>query len=342
MSMLLQVFLIGILPSTIISVMIGGYLGHMFALRRHAKMIREEREKTLSALQNVLQSAATLSTDVDQHTLELQDVEKSVGEMPVHAGYEETKGHLLTKISHAIQSNTRLEDDLVFARYCLEEQAQELDRTKAEARRDPLSGVGNRKAFDEMLTFMLSKYHRTGINFALLLIDVDHFKWINDTHGHQAGDAVVKLIGETLGLIVHREDHVARYGGDEFAVFFEDVDDTSALGAATRIRNGINRTVFPVDSSGGQISVTLSMGLSVVTERDTSETLFEKADKALYESKRNGRNRLTSSSELREEHSEQSETTQADQLRASAAQLQMQAGITPIESQASQIPDATV
>ena len=321
MSMLLQVFLIGILPSIVVSLSIGGYLGHTFALRRHAKSIRDEREKTLKALQNVLQSAKSLSTDVDQHTSELQDVEKSVGEMPVHSDYEQTKGQLLSKISKAIQSNSRLEDDLVYTRFCLEEQAQELDRTREEARRDPLSGVGNRKAFDEMLSFMLSKYHRIGKNFALLLIDVDHFKWINDTHGHQSGDAVVRLIGETLGLIVHREDHVARYGGDEFAVFFEEVDDKSAMAAANRIRNGIDRTVFPIGSTGGEISVTLSMGLAVVSETDTAATLFEKSDKALYESKRQGRNRLLSYTQLSDFKTESTANSQAEKIKAVAAQI---------------------
>ena len=260
--------------------------------------MKDEREKTLAALQNVLQSAKTLSTDVDQHNSELQSVEKSVGQMPVHADYEQTKMQLLGKIEEVMHSNTKMEDDLVYTRFRLEEQAVELDRTRAEARKDPLSGVGNRKAFDETLSFMMSKYHREGTDFALLLIDVDHFKWINDTHGHQRGDAVVKLIGETLGLGVHREDHVARYGGDEFAVFFEGVDSETAFRASTRLRTGIERTVFPVDSSGSEISVTLSMGLAVVSLEDTKETIFEKADKALYESKRLGRNRLTSFTDM--------------------------------------------
>ncbi len=176
--------------------------------------------------------------------------------------------------------------------YRLEEQAQELDRTRREARTDQLSGLANRKSFDEFLQFVISQHNRKGTPFALLLADVDHFKRINDTHGHQAGDRVVELLGETLKHLTRDRDHVARFGGDEFAMVLVGVDSVNARRAAARIRAAVERTNFDVGEEGARIAVTLSMGMSFPQTQDSANAVFDRADKALYRSKEAGRNQL--------------------------------------------------
>lgn len=284
--------LIWIIPSMLISIVVGGYIGYSFALRRHSAVITDERDKTLVALQHVLESAEELSTGVDQHNSDLRSVGSEVSEIDEGTGYEHVKLTLLNQIAEVVESNRKLEDDLVFTKYRLEEQAQELDRTRKEARTDALSGVGNRKAFDEALQFMLSQMHRSKTGFGLLLIDVDHFKWVNDTHGHHAGDMVVQRLGETLTSCVRPTDCVARYGGDEFAVLFEDVTLELATMVTERMRDRVSTTNFDSDE-GSKVAITISMGLALAEPSDTKESVFRKADASLYRSKKAGRNRLT-------------------------------------------------
>lgn len=297
--------LIWLLPSILVSIAIGAYMGYGFALRKHGTQIREERHKTLEALQQVVESADELTNEVDTHNTELESVERSVGEVETenYGDYEHIKRSLLNQIATAVESNRRLEHDLVCTRYRLEEQAQELDRTRLEARLDEMSGVGNRKAFEESLKFMLSKFKRHNCAFALLLIDVDHFKWINDTHGHPAGDMVVCHLGATFRDAVRPSDYVSRYGGDEFAVLLGNVSPEIAVQVAQRIRATVERSNFDVGLSDAKVSVTLSMGLALSEPNDDAESIVRKADDALYNSKQSGRNRLSVHQEDEEETS---------------------------------------
>jgi diguanylate cyclase len=222
----------------------------------------------------------------------LTNVEQQVVDTPATGDYEEVQQVIIRQITDVIQANRKLEDDLVCTRYELRQQAYELDRTRVEARTDQLSGVGNRKAFEEHLPFMLTNYKRKGEAFALVLLDVDHFKWINDTHGHQAGDQVIMIIGKTLKELLRPRDYIARYGGDEFAIMLADVDLGAAIKAGQRIRLEIERTNFDCGLAGARVAVTFSMGLALAEPGDTPETLLKKSDAALYESKNRGRNQL--------------------------------------------------
>jgi len=124
------------------------------------------------------------------------------------------------------------------------------------------------------------------------MIDIDHFKRINDTFGHQAGDDVLTSISKALNECVRPEDFVGRLGGDEFVILLDGLTDENADLVGTRIRSTIELYDFSIADSGQSTVVTMSMGLAVVCPEDSRQTLYDRADTALYKSKELGRNRL--------------------------------------------------
>jgi diguanylate cyclase len=285
--------MVWVLPLVLISIAIGCLMGRSYALRNLNRKIRREREQALKALRTIVQGAERLTSDVDSHNSELASVGQSVCDIKAGEEYHSIQKQLLEHIAEVIESNKRMEDDLVVTKYRLEKQAQELDRTRREARTDTLSGVANRKAFDEALQFSISNLKRNRKPFALLLMDVDHFKRINDAHGHQAGDHVVMRLGEAFRTHVRTKDFVGRYGGDEFAILLSRVLPDKAAEIADRIRISIQQTNFGFGDGAAKLAVTLSMGLACADSEEMAGTVFERADQALYKAKESGRNRFT-------------------------------------------------
>jgi diguanylate cyclase len=281
---------IWIVPSVMLGVLIGHFWGRGPVLIRERKLAQEEREVTLKALVALMESTQQLTTDVDSHTSEIAAVGRTVGNINADGEMKNVKSSILEKVATIIEANHRLEDDLVVARYRMVEQAQELDRTRMEARTDTLSGVPNRKAFDETLDFLLRNFKRHATPFALILCDVDHFKWINDTHGHTAGDRVVNQVGLFLKHCLRSGDYVARYGGDEFALLLPGASADVAQSIADRVRLEVECRNFDVGLGKERVAVTFSIGVATVREGDTAEMLVQRVDQALYKSKQSGRN----------------------------------------------------
>jgi diguanylate cyclase (GGDEF)-like protein len=158
---------------------------------------------------------------------------------------------------------------------------------------DELTGLFNRRRFFEELDREISRCQRYGSNLALLIIDADDFKHINDAYGHQAGDEVLRSLGKLLGNSFRRTDIVARYGGEEFAILLPETDLREAVEVADRFRQEVQAGVCI--ARGVPIPVTISAGVAVVTpETASAETLIRAADAALYRAKAAGRNRVES------------------------------------------------
>lgn len=161
---------------------------------------------------------------------------------------------------------------------------------KHRALTDGLTGLYNHKAFKEKLSAEFRRFSRAGRPFSLLLVDIDFFKKINDTHGHPAGDDVLRGVAQAIGETLRDVDITARYGGEEFAALLMDTDSFGAMSMSERLRRHIARTGFRTE--GGTLNVTVSIGISSCPE-DTQgqEELIEFADRALYRAKAGGRNR---------------------------------------------------
>ncbi|BFU45353.1 GGDEF domain-containing protein [Krasilnikovia sp. MM14-A1004] len=160
---------------------------------------------------------------------------------------------------------------------------------------DPLTGLYNRRFFQEMLADESERCTRSGQPIAMVILDLDHFKGINDRYGHPAGDAVLVQVADRLRQTVRAGDVVARFGGEEFVCLLHDADETAALDLAERLRETLRRT--PIDiPAGPAISVTASVGVAGTPSRTTVDParLIAEADRALYRAKRDGRDRVMS------------------------------------------------
>lgn len=284
------------LAGTGMGIIAGFVVGRKFTLANESRKLSNDRQVIQDSLVQLIDSTQKMTADVGNHSQTLAGVEKDVKELQAKDDLQELQNLLLHNIDCVVQSNMRMENDLAITKYQLEDQAQELDRSRKEARTDGLCNVGNRKAFEEAINYMICRYRVDQTSFALMLVDLDHFKRINDTFGHQAGDEVLISVGKALNECVRPDDIVTRIGGDEFAILLKGVNHENSDLVGSRIRETIELYNFSIgDGANASTVVTMSMGLAVIEENDGAADLYKRSDKALYRSKEFGRNRLTTS-----------------------------------------------
>lgn len=167
---------------------------------------------------------------------------------------------------------------------------QKLDEFIREARTDILTGLRNRRAFDEELGRQFAQRQRQGVHFSLIMIDIDHFNVFNDTHGHLSGDLVLRSVAQVLSSTLREMDIVCRYGGDEFAVICPGSKLHEAAVGAERVRQAIADHAISLKQS--KVQVTISLGVAEVISPEIAEGLIQRADDALYAAKHAGRNRV--------------------------------------------------
>jgi len=162
------------------------------------------------------------------------------------------------------------------------------ERAEMLAHRDELTGLNNRRAFDELLEKEIARTRRVGRSTSLMMIDIDYFKRVNDSHGHQAGDAILRGFGDVLLRQSRINDHVCRYGGEEFSIILPETSAARALRSAKRLCGKVKR--WPFDIGGDEIGITISIGVATYPQHtDSQKGLVKAADTALYAAKRAGR-----------------------------------------------------
>lgn len=195
-----------------------------------------------------------------------------------YAQYLLQKQYLITQQLQDV--NNRLEKEAAL-RIEVEKQLEH------QANHDALTGLYNRRKFDEILAYEIYRARRYKSELTLVFCDLDYFKNINDNHGHEMGDTILKLFSDKLKESVRETDVVARWGGEEFVILLLNTVSKQSERMADAIRETIECSEF---QSVGQ--VTVSMGVSHFLEVDTKQSLFDRADKALHLAKENGRNRV--------------------------------------------------
>jgi two-component system, cell cycle response regulator len=158
---------------------------------------------------------------------------------------------------------------------------------------DPLTGLNNRRYFETHFATLVEHASNRGRPLSVMILDIDHFKSVNDTHGHDSGDKVLKCFAERIRRVIRHADLLCRLGGEEFVVIMPDTPLDIAQKIAERVRAAVEKDRFPTVEEGHTIVVTVSIGLAERGGDCGPEGIFRRADRALYRSKSSGRNRVS-------------------------------------------------
>jgi diguanylate cyclase (GGDEF)-like protein/PAS domain S-box-containing protein len=167
----------------------------------------------------------------------------------------------------------------------------ELESLKKEVYLDSLTGVGNRRYAEMILKTRFYEWQTHGVPYGVIFLDIDYFKRFNDTYGHKTGDEVLTMVSKTMTNLLRRMDAVARWGGEEFVVILQNINGAFLKDAAERLRIFIERSFLMVAET--PLTVTASLGVTLVCPTDTQESVVARADQLMYASKTAGRNRVT-------------------------------------------------
>lgn len=239
----------------------------------------------LQTLTRAIHRAEQAATDSSQI---LAEVREMIERMHLPEELTDVNVQLLREIDRVVSSNLSLRRELAVSQDLLENQKKQIETLRVAVRIDGLTQLANRAYFDEKLVEQMSLFKRYQEPFSLLMIDVDLFKEINDTHGHQGGDRVLKGIAYKIRGTLRESDFVARYGGDEFAVILIRSTGKTACDIAWKLCNEVRGSRFILD--GVEVRTTLSIGVAEVEEGETVDELMQRADRALYKVKEIGRN----------------------------------------------------
>ena len=223
----------------------------------------------------------------------LADATTQLGTVKDREGVRTIVESLVQSATEMQRSNAALEARLTASKEEISQLQQNLEVVRTESLTDPLTGLSNRKYFDQSLDRLITGATEHSEPLSLVMTDIDHFKVFNDSWGHLTGDQVLRLVAMSVKQNVKGQDIAARYGGEEFAVILPNTVLRSALTVADHIRRAVMSKELMKRSTGQNLGrVTISLGVAQLHRGDSAQSLIARADACLYAAKRNGRNRV--------------------------------------------------
>lgn len=254
-------------------------------------LVRGNAQRILNEIKGYAESADHKATEFGGH------LERSAGLMEEQSAPPALQALVaeLRVETNAMQTAVRdLSHNLEQSQQEIEQLRVQLDRARTEALTDPLTGLLNRRGFEMRLMEAFEATSSSGAAAALIIIDIDHFKRVNDTYGHLFGDKVIRAVAEILKASIKDAGVVARLGGEEFGVLLAATGLDGAQVLAERIRKTMEKgRIRRLDRDEHIEGITISLGIAVLRGDEDHVALIDRADKALYASKENGRNRVT-------------------------------------------------
>lgn len=268
---------------------LGIALGYWFASRLRQPNV--QAEQIMPVVSSMLRFTHGVANDVSEYRSVIEATQKAVEESRAAVVNPENldAAPLLGMLSKLVEANEHLHSKLRDAETQLRQQEDEIASYMTEARTDALTGLPNRRSFESELVRSFAQWKRYDRPFSILVIDLDFFKRINDTHGHAGGDAVLSQAAKVLRTTLRETDLLARYGGEEFIAILATTNQSETLLASERLRKALEATPI-VLPDGKAIKITASLGSATTRGLEDSNLLIDRADEALYAAKAAGRN----------------------------------------------------
>lgn len=242
-------------------------------------------------LQSISDSVEDLLGDSAKYGDSLDEHREAIRKAQAIAELRALERAMLIEVEKMRQSNTGYRDRLDEADDRIRYQQRELESLQADVGIDFLTKIPNRRSLVERLAEELDRAKRYETTFSLVMLDIDHFKVVNDAHGHLAGDRILRALAELLDGQRRSSDFLARFGGEEFVFILPETTGKQALVLAERVRKKVEKSKFRFGDVS--ITVTVSMGVSeAIPAEDAGDALFARVDAALYRAKKGGRNRV--------------------------------------------------
>ncbi len=252
------------------------------------KKVADAREKSQQAsaaaiLAELRELTSGVASEVVRHSGSIQAINAELA-----SAKDGDSSAVISAVKKIFQANQQMQEELNKAETRLQEQQRELIKQTEAARTDPLTRIINRRALDEALHQSAVEFENAGKPFSVMMLDVDHFKKFNDTHGHQTGDEVLRFVAQTIKSQLRPNELVARYGGEEFVIMFRGETVAQSLRRAESLRAmiGVQSMLF----DGKELRVTTSAGIAEIRPDEGLSGIVKRADDSLYIAKKAGRN----------------------------------------------------
>ena len=250
------------------------------------------------AVESVLSELDGLGAEISHFSEVLDDCGESLKHDPTPDDLEKLIRELVKETARTRERSQEVEGSLHTMASELTVLRSEVDRLSRDSRTDALTGIANRRAFDDAMRRMAQEASEQNSNLCLALCDIDHFKRFNDTHGHLTGDKVLRFVAQEMEQCVKGRDMLSRYGGEEFAVLLPATKLDGAVMLAESIRAIIEAQRVKDDDGKDLEKITISFGVSQYVPGEEITSFIERADASLYRAKENGRNCVASEAEL--------------------------------------------
>lgn len=260
---------------------------------RTESAVKQAGEQIQVTIRDVNQAVADVQNSTENFNKNLQKTVQTFQATEDPAALRSAITGLVNDTKGMMDVGHKLHDELDKSARVIRDLQRNLEIVRREAMTDGLTGLANRKSFDQELKRMMNDAKMTGTPFTLLMIDIDHFKSFNDNFGHQVGDQVLRLVGRTLIDGIKGRDFAARYGGEEFAIILPESNIMAGMAVGNSLRKAIATKDVMNRTSGEKLGrITMSVGVAESVSGETPEEMIERADSALYTAKHNGRNQV--------------------------------------------------